>query len=110
MHITIDNAYQLRDLFKKAGRESQFTYDGISILFEYFEQYEEDTGASLEIDIIAICCDFAEVTPEEIAGDYSIDISECDDADAIRDTVLEYLEHHTTVCGLTSSHIIYATF
>jgi len=54
------NIYDFRDAFHKAGRGNQFTSEGQRALFEYLEGYEEDTGEEIELDVIALCCDFTE--------------------------------------------------
>ncbi len=36
------------------------------------EEYEQDTGEEIEMDVIGICCDFAENDFASIAEDYSI--------------------------------------
>ena len=48
------------DDFKSMGREDQFTYEGKQALFDYLEQFEEDTGGEIELDVIALCCEYAE--------------------------------------------------
>ena len=48
------------DRFVKIDRENNFSYWGRIALFEYFEQYEEDTGEQIEFDPIAICCEYTE--------------------------------------------------
>ena len=48
------------DRFVKIDRENNFSYWGRVALFEYFEQYEEDTGEQIEFDPIAICCEYTE--------------------------------------------------
>jgi hypothetical protein len=59
MKTTISKS-EFRDAFRKMRREDQFTYDGLGALFDYLEGYEEDTGEEIELDVIAICCDFSE--------------------------------------------------
>ena len=44
----------------KSSRPSQFTYDGLKSLYDYLIQYEEDTGEELDLDVIALCCDYTE--------------------------------------------------
>ena len=96
------NKYEFRDAFARMGRSNNFSYDGLGVLFDYFESFEEDTGEEIELDVIAICCEFNESTPDEIRADY------CVSSD--RD-LLEYLEHHTQVAGITDEgNIIYAAF
>jgi hypothetical protein len=102
------NKYEFRDAFTRMGRQDNFSYEGLSILFDYFEEYEESTGEEIEFDVIAICCEFNEATPEEIAIDYAIDIE--DDGNQLNN-VLDYLHDHTQVAGVTNEgNIIYAAF
>ena len=46
--------------FKDYNREGNFSIDGLKALYEYFEEYEEDTGEHVGLDVIAICVDFTE--------------------------------------------------
>jgi len=41
-------------------RTDQFSWKGKQALWDYLEGYEEDTGEELELDIVALCCEFAE--------------------------------------------------
>jgi hypothetical protein len=96
------NKYEFRDAFTRMGRSNNFSYDGLGVLFDYFESFEEDTGEEIELDVIAICCEFNEETAEEIRENYSIDADQ---------DLLEYLEHHTQVAGITDNgSIVYAAF
>ena len=54
------NKYQFSDMFKEMNRESNFSLEARDALFNYFEDLEADLGESVNIDIIAICCDFSE--------------------------------------------------
>lgn len=92
------------DSFRVLDRQDQFTYAGKRILFDYLEQYEEDTGESIEFDVIALCCDYVESTVEEIIRDYSIDTS-------VDDDVIDWLNDRTSVCGVTDSGaVVFAQF
>lgn len=51
--------------------QRNFTFHGLVALFEWFEDYEEDTGEEIEFDPVAICCEFADYSSfEEVKGDY----------------------------------------
>jgi hypothetical protein len=54
------NDWDFTDAFHKAGRGKQFSYDGLKALFEYLEEYEEGTGEEINLDVIALCCEYAE--------------------------------------------------
>lgn len=102
------NKSQFCDAFKAAGRENNFSWAGLGVLFDYFEEYENSTGEEIELDVIAICCEFNEATPEEIAADYAIDVE--DDGNELNN-VLDYLHDHTQVAGVTDDgSIVYAAF
>ena len=109
MYQTI-NVYDFRDAFTLANRKDQFSYEGLGILFDFLEDYEDQTGQSYELDVIALCCDYCEDTFEDVAKNYNIDISECEDAEEIRQTVLDYLNDETMVCGHDDDIVVYACF
>jgi hypothetical protein len=59
-----------RSTFTDAMRES-FTYEAIQALWDYFEQYEGDTGEELELDPVAFRCEFNEYSSlEDFHNDY----------------------------------------
>jgi hypothetical protein len=98
---TTVSLHEFRDAFRSMGRGNQFTYEGLEVIFDYLESMEEDTGEEMELDVIAICCDFTESTPEEIMAEHDLDEDE---------DILEALSHHTTVLGETDSTIVYVNF
>lgn len=53
------NLYTFRRAFETL-RPDNFSYAGQEALFDYLEEYEESTGEELELDVIALCCDFSE--------------------------------------------------
>jgi hypothetical protein len=54
------NMYQFERAFKNMDRCEQFSYDGLKALYEYLVEYEEDTGTEVDLDVIALCCEYAE--------------------------------------------------
>ena len=102
---TIDSASELRDEFRAYGRYDNFSYIAYEWLFDYFEEFD-----STELDVIAICCEFSEDSFEDVAENYSIDISECEDEDEVRDVVLDYLNDNTSVVGSNDSVVVYSSF
>ena len=78
------NMYQFERAFKNMDRGEQFSYDGLKALYEYFVEYEEDTGTEVELDVIALCCEYAEYDSlKEFQANYGEEYSSLD---AIRDT------------------------
>ena len=47
------------DAFEKT-RPANFTYEGLECLYNYLIDYEQDTGTEIELDVIALCCDYSE--------------------------------------------------
>lgn len=104
------NVYQFRDAFRAAGRNDQFSYKGLECLFDFLEEYSDSTGEPVELDVIALCCDFYEDTAKEIASNYRLDIEGMDD-DEIIEAVREYLEYNTVVAGEPSEGVfVYQCF
>ena len=95
------NLYDFRRAFD-ALRPDNFSYEGLEVLFDSFEQLEDDTGQAMELDVIAICCDFQESTVDEVIQDYTIDVSDADDDDEKNELVTEYLQENAFYCGETS--------
>jgi len=104
MYQTI-NSYDFETAFNKAGRKDQFSYDGKKVLFDYLEAYEDDTGEKVELNVIALCCEYEESSVTDIAANYDIDIKRLDEDEAL-DTVLEYLNDNTQVVGAVGTDTI----
>lgn len=108
------------DAFRDMDRNENFSYDGKRALFDYLEEYEESTGEEIELDVIALCCDYNESTYEEIAEDYmfyqphgeSEELKEFKELpeDEQAEIVEEYLNDHTMVVGAVSGGFVYAAF
>ena len=99
------------DAFRQAGRQDNFSYDGLRALFDYLEEVERDIGEEFELDPIALCCDYAEDDAESIAEHYGIDLSDCEDADDIDEAVQDYLAENTgLVARLPGGVFVYEQF
>ena len=112
---TTVSKYDFERAFVDAERKDQFSYEGRAVLFDYLEQLEEDTGQELELDVIALCCDYAEEMVEDIARNYSIDLNDADPEDNDYDTqcraiVRDYLQDNTQLVGETATGFVYASF
>lgn len=112
---TTVSLYDFRREFEGGNRENNFSYEGLALLFDYFEDYEEQTGEEIELDVIAICCDYYEDTTESIARNYSIDLNDAnpedeDYEDRCKEIVKDYLIDNTQLVGETDSGFVYAAF
>ena len=73
------NEYQFTEAFKRI-RPNNFSYEGLKALFEYLEEFENDTGEEMELDVIAICCDYMEYDSlNEYNRDYDKEYEEIDE-------------------------------
>ena len=109
---SVNNVYQFREAFRLAERMDQFSYEGLEVLFDYLDNLSEDIGEPIELDVVALCCEYYESSVEELIDNYDIDLSEVDedDPDSIIEVVREYLEDNTSVCGEVSDRFVYAAF
>lgn len=91
------------DSFDRCNRSNNFSVQGRAALFEYLEQLEDDLGEEIELDVIALCCEYSEYeSAVEAARDYcGQDIPDGEEDDAMR-----YLEYHTTVIPFEGGVII----
>ena len=53
------NEFDFKNEFKKI-RPKNFSYDGLSVLYDHLTQYEQDTDQELEFDPICFCCEYTE--------------------------------------------------
>lgn len=108
MKTTISK-YDFERAFVDADRKDNFSYEALDLLFSYFEEYEESTGEEIELDVVAICCDFNELDADDIIADYRIDVEGLDDDEKI-EAVREYLQDNTMLVGETATGFVYAAF
>ena len=108
---SINSVHQFREAFRLAGRSDQFSYEGLEVLFDYLDELSKDIGEPVELDVVALCCEYDEDSIEGIIDNYNIDVSDADgDEDEIKTIVEEYLQDNTSVCGQVSDGFIYAAF
>jgi predicted ArsR family transcriptional regulator len=106
---TTVSRYDFERAFVDAGRKNQFSYEALGLLFAYLEEYEESTGEEIELDVVALCCEYYEDTLESIAANYCIDLEGMDDDEQI-EAVREYLQDNTQLVGETATGFVYACF
>ena len=72
------NEFQFEDAFKSI-RPDNFSYEGLKALYDYLEEFEDDTGEKIELDVIALCCDYTEYENlKEFENDYGKEFSNID--------------------------------
>ena len=94
----------------QAIRPNNFTYEGLTALFNWIEQQEQDTGEEQELDVIALCCDFTESTYAEVVNDYDLSDEEFQNPDEMPQAVIDFLNDETIIVGYDDNTIIYLNF
>ena len=113
------SASELYHMACRMDRGHNFGYNGWQAIGEYLENLSDDTGEPIEVDIIAIFCEYSSAdSVDEWWQDYyhgqytSIDPEDWQEAD--EDTKLElirdYLEYNTSVVCCESDCIIWQAF
>lgn len=104
------NFQQFRDAFLRM-RPANFSPDGLKLLWDYLEEYEQSAGEELEFDVIGLCCDFSEEFWRDVAENYGIDIKDIENEEDQQQAVMDYLCDNTGVCGITDDgNIVYQVF
>ena len=94
--------------FKECGREDNFSLNGLSCLFDYLEELEADLGEEIELDVVAICCEYSEYSSvQEVAEHYAIQLDEEED---VLEQLLEYLQENTGVACCEEDCIVIQDF
>lgn len=105
---TIDNGYQLEQLFKQCGRENHFSYEGFNALYDYLDEHSDVVGEDFKVDVIALCCDFTEYSDwGELYNNYSYSYNnesktfeELKEDNELSD-FMEWVQDRTTVIEVT---------
>ena len=106
---TVD-LYQFREAFRSMNRQDQFSYEGLEVLFDYLDNLSDDIGEPIELDVIALCCEYYESSIDELIDNYDIDVSDAADEFEKEDIVRDYLTDNTIVCGEVDDGFVYAAF
>ena len=93
MYIRVTE-YSFRNTFLTSDYKNNFSYDGLTALYDYFSELEDELGEPIEFDHIAIAGEYSELTIDELRDNYSLD----KDID-----VIEYLQKNTIVIEIENS-------
>ena len=100
------NLSDFRDAFRSYDRKDNFSYEGLELLFDMFEELDPN----MELDVIAICCDYSENDWQTIANEYNIEFDDDLDDDDKKEVVRDYLNDNTYLVGETSEGFVYQAF
>jgi hypothetical protein len=100
------NLHQFREAFRLHER-TNFSYEGLAVLFDALEDFEAGGGEEMEFDVIGLCCDFVEMSLPELLEQYSNISNEPltdDNETEIIGLATDYLQDETWLCGLTEQN------
>lgn len=101
---------QFSEAFARMDRKDQFSYEALELIYDYLTELEDSTGEELELDVIAICCDYTEDSYESIAELYGIELDSEDEEDQLQQ-VKDFIETESILVGVTDSgSIVYQQF
>ena len=96
---TVDS-YLFCEAFKQV-RPDNFSYEGLELLFEYLDNLSNETGIDIELDVIAICCDFAEYNLSdwfiEYADQEEVELMDEDEAQDVMLAEIAGNTHHNII-------------
>ena len=90
-------------------RPDNFTYAGREALFDWFEELEEDTREEIELDVIAVCCEFSEYQLGELGAYYGEYLNGADEPETAEEWA-ELLQDHTSVIYVDNETLILQEF
>jgi hypothetical protein len=84
----------------RAVRPQNFSIEGLRALFAHLEEVEEDSGEEMELDVIALCCNWDEYPDAECAAaDYGREFDSEEEA-------FEFFSENSTVIDFDGGIII----
>jgi hypothetical protein len=104
MKTTVSRS-DFRDAFQRI-RPGNFTYEALGAMFDYFEQLESDHGEEMEMDVIAICCEYTQATFDEVVRDYKLDDDDDEGAELV---ATRYLQEMTQVVAVLDDSIVFCS-
>jgi hypothetical protein len=110
IYKTIDTAEQLREEFKKYGRDS-YSLDGYQAMLDYLKEFNTN---DLKIDVVGLNCNFTEDDFGYFIGYYSLEeeLKElCEDdeptEDDYKEVISNYLDYKGTYYTILDNTVFY---
>jgi hypothetical protein len=87
------------DAFRDSSCKENFSHEALCALYDYYENWGDD----IELDVIAIACDWNELSIDEIISEYDFE------ADITAEELLDYLNDRAYAIKLSDS-IVFQVF
>lgn len=106
--INTVNRDEFINAFDEYNRSENFSIEARGLIFDYLD----GMGENVELDPIAICCEFSEMEFNEVAENYSEapQPGEYDDVDDWVEALEEYLNDNTLLIGRAVGCFTFADF
>lgn len=85
MIYTYVGNWDFHNAFRGRSDVNNFSYEALDELFEYYESLSDETGEDVELDPVAINCEWTEYTPEELFDAFAADDPDDHDLEALTD-------------------------
>ena len=85
--------------FRALDRQDQFSYEALQALFDY---YDDESMGDTDLDVIAICCEWAEYTADELQEQFG----HLGDFDT-EEELLDELDSQTFVLRLSDDYLVH---
>ena len=106
--------WEFIDEFKNNNTyKKNFSIEGLMALYDYLVEYEEYIGDEIELDVIALCCEYSEYeSANEAAKRYNgaFEASKDFDDEDREAAALAWLEDQTTVIPVDGGGVIIQDF
>ena len=101
------NKSEFTAAFHNMDRKENFSYAGLIALYDYLTALEDDLGEELELDVIALCCDYSEHDLEDLQREYGdYEGEQWEDMEE----ATAWLEDRTTVIRVDDDTVIIQVF
>jgi hypothetical protein len=102
------NQSQFVDVMTKCYDNSNFTYEGKIALFDYLEQLSDDIGEDIELDPVALCCEYTEYEDLKEASEqyFMYNATEEEKAEYTDEKAREYFQDNTQLIEFDGGIII----
>ena len=100
------NKSEFTAAFHQMDRGDNFSHTGLLALYHYLVDLEEETGEEMDLDVIALCCEFSEYDLEELQQQYG----DSDDPWESMEEATAWLEDRTTVIRVDDDRVIIQNF
>lgn len=62
---------------------TNFSYDGASALYEYYDELSDDLGEDIEFDLVAIRAEWSEYTLDEYNQEFGLELEDLDELEKL---------------------------